>query len=124
MTRFEEFPPELRGLSIHECFDASNECRHGRLPFDKGPRCGCWFIAWRPKQVTEPDGYATPYVPDPTEVREKHHVYPEHLRFRAVQLYRDGMSLEGAAGRVGACRNSVRAWVVEAGVEVRGRWAA
>jgi hypothetical protein len=21
---------------------ADNECRHGRLPFDRSPACGCW----------------------------------------------------------------------------------
>jgi hypothetical protein len=24
------------------CPLADNECRHGRLPFDRTPACGCW----------------------------------------------------------------------------------
>lgn len=33
------------GLSILELQDASNECPHGRLPFDPSPACGC-FKGW------------------------------------------------------------------------------
>ncbi len=46
MTRFDEFPSELSGLSIHQCFDASNECEHGNLPFD-GVICGCFVMGFR-----------------------------------------------------------------------------
>jgi hypothetical protein len=43
VTRYDEFP--FPGLpSISELTDASNECRHGRLPFDRGPECGCWNV--------------------------------------------------------------------------------
>ena len=34
--------PFGKGLSLFELFDASNECRHGRLPHDGPPPCGCW----------------------------------------------------------------------------------
>lgn len=42
---YEEFPFGP-GLSINELLDESNACKkHGRLPSDKSPACGCW-TAW------------------------------------------------------------------------------
>ena len=38
---------------------ADHECRHGRLPFDRTPACGCWaeegaaVLALRPPQCPE-----------------------------------------------------------------------
>lgn len=101
------------------------ECPHERMPGDPCPSpdgrwpredpCGCFPVELA-VVIRLPERKEPPPV--------KHHVFPEHVRRRAVALYQEGCSLEEAAGRVGACRNSVRAWVVEAGVEVRGRWAA
>lgn len=42
-AHFDEFA--RTGLSILELTDASNECRHGRLPLDTDAACGC-FPGW------------------------------------------------------------------------------
>ena len=40
---------------------ADNECRHGRLPFDRTPACGCW----------PQEGAAVLALPRPSEMPSK-----------------------------------------------------
>jgi transposase-like protein len=78
------------------------ECRHGRVPFDPSPVCGCFPI----EQAQE--------VPAARR-------FPPHVRRRAVQLYVQGVSSRELASRFGACQRTVLDWVRAAGVPVRGR---
>lgn len=51
-ARFDEFPFGP-GFPVVEClFDANAECRHGRLPRDPSPACGCWS-GWEDAEVSE-----------------------------------------------------------------------
>lgn len=109
--KFDEHPFGNHLPSLHELTDASNECRHGRLPFDKGPRCGCWHISWSPG-VT------------PAKRKPRYRKHPPLVRRTAVEQYRGGMSIRQIAVRCGASRATVRDWLLEAGVEVHSRRAA
>jgi hypothetical protein len=99
----------------HPAWDADMECRHGRVPFDPSPRCGCFPVeapGFKPKVVEAPPnprlGRTAPPGP-----------YPEHVRRRAVQLYADGLTSTEIARRLGSSPHSVLVWVRAAGVEVR-----
>lgn len=98
MSRYDEDPFGL-GLSLQELTDASNECRHGRLPFDKGPRCSCWNIAWNP--------------------RPRQWQVPDAVRLRGVAMYESGLGFNQIAVELGVSWSAVRRWVIAARVDVR-----
>lgn len=85
-------------------WDAVMECRHGRVPFDPSPRCGCF-------PVEGPPGRAG--IPRPT--------YGPLVKRRAVALYQAGRSSREVAARLGCSPRQVLTWVRKAGVPVRGR---
>ena len=95
------------GLSINECFDAANECRHGNLPFDPDLDCRCWNVRRKLRQ------HGTAGKPRPS--------YSAHVKRRAVQLYADGESSRQVAAMFGASQRTVLGWVKAARVPVRGR---
>jgi hypothetical protein len=50
---YDEFPWGP-GLSLNEALDASNECRHGNLPFDPDLDCSCWNLRRRREDSPAP----------------------------------------------------------------------
>lgn len=49
---------------------ADNECKHGRLPSDRTPACGCWPGETRPRRVPQLTPTASP-IPLSTPTKER-----------------------------------------------------
>jgi hypothetical protein len=117
VAKLDEFPFGP-GLSILELQDPGStpECKHGRLPLDPGAGCGCW-PGWDVKQGPKPKPAEKPR-------RQGRHVrHPEHVKRRAVQLYREGHTSIEIGRRLGVSDGQVLVWVRAAGVVVRPRGA-